>query len=294
MITDDDFLIIDSYLKQFERKVFSASDNAINVETIDLDENFSEKSSIMIDSSFVSGVVGPMIYIYSRAAGIGKDIYISRDFFITYNHFFVADTKYGKTTVEVSKVAEIAGKSLEYKIARDYLSDHDYVVIDGSLYADAILYSQEYLFEDPEVQTRYEGFRKRFEDATTQGVLSVAKRIVQASFLDPAHSTSDVVILLRKFPRESFYTKIYTTRTNEGFEVKFMYFRPRPSDKIYRLEAVNLSDDEILNFVKQYILKKSKYPFGLEMAHNRCKIKNSERLLVEGYIKKALGYNITQ
>ncbi len=294
MIEKEDFLrIIQEVNKLKDRSVLA---HEFQVPELKMELNIrTETNPVYIDSSYVSGIVGPFSYIYARAAAISKtDLRIEKDFIIIPESY--VSVKDSSESLSISEIAEILSKNLEYKLASQY-SD-SLIVIDGSVLADAILYGKKYKFVENEVDERYQEFRNNFEVVFKRGFVSIAKRIVGGNFFS-TREFSDLFVLLERYPTEEFYTGMFLRDLKPKipefpYKVKALYFRARRGDHIYRLEASEFTNDEtIVNFIYNEIYSNKRYPRGLKLAHNKCKITYKEKNLLESILKKALGYSKT-
>jgi NurA domain. len=189
-------------------------------------------------------------------------------------------------------------------LARKY-SDR-YIFIDGSIISDSILYLK-FLdnFYNENIENRRKEFLENFEYLINNGnLLAVAKRILNLDIIRTGRS--DLLTLMKVFPSEIFYTDIGEKQLKEFLGLKIpncsfcnkkiyiVYFRARYNDHIYRLEGMEkIEKEKFKEIIKEIIYDQKSYPRGLKMAHNLCKITNKEKLLLESYIKKSLGFEKT-
>ena len=256
----------------------------------DISNNISKNNFVFIDSSYITGVVGYISYIFARAVGISYDrMYILKDF-ISIPESYVNP----ENTIEslsIGELGEMLSKALEYKIAKE--SD-GIPVIDGSLLSDAILFGKRYKFFENNIQKRYDEFLKNFEHVFKKGLITIAKRIVGGNFF-ACGSQSDFIILLNKFEDNEFYVgpfirDLKQKQSEFPYKINAIYFRARKGDHIYRMEYSEFLDEKTAtSFLYTEVYKNKRYPRGLKLAHNRCKIVYKEKIIVEDIIKSSLG-----
>lgn len=301
MISIDEInLIVDRVRKIEYKEERIKKEIKVEVEDINRYSEISSEDFVYIDSSYVHDIIGSYYYIFARAVSVSeKNIEKIVDFIIIPDLFFKVEKGEGeKKKVEEESLAEFASifsKNLEYKLL---MKNKDKIVmLDGSLFSD-ITESQKYnRIIDNELEKIYEEFRDNLFNSLNYKVTSVAKRILGSSFLN--NEDPDVILLSRKFPTEEFYTKIIERDMSNRVKfvnkkLKMIYFRPKYQDHIYRIEAWNnISDEEFYSIVKTTIAKNNRYPAGLKLAHNSCKINNREKRLIEDIIKKEIGYEKT-
>jgi len=258
----------------------------IKIDTIDLNnfEKINEKITY-IDSSYVSGIVGPLSYIFSRAVAVSEDKEIEiKDFIIIPDILIEVVEENRKKSMEISSIASLISKNLEYKLL-DSIRD-GYVIFDGSLISDYVLFGKFERSIIEEINKRIFDFRSKFLSLNKYKVLSVAKRILHSKLLEG--NKPDFVILLNEYPYEPFCTKIISKNVQD-IKIKALYIRSKPYDHIYRVESFdNLSDEEFLSVVRT-IFDGVSYPIGLKMAHNLSKIKEKEKRMIEDIIKNIIG-----
>jgi len=291
-------------INQIKKDEENNKEEKINIEKLNLDnvEVKEKKKYGFIDSSHVNGIVGPYSYIYSRAVIVSDDIYESIEDIEFFETSFIRSIN--NENFDIQDISELLSKNLEYKLARKY-SDR-YIFIDGSIISDSILYSK-FLenFYNENVENRRKEFLENFEYLINNGnLLAVAKRILNLDIIYPGRS--DLLTLMRVFPSEIFYTNINEKKLKEFLSSKISncpfcnkkiyitYFRARYNDHIYRLEGMEkVGKEKFKEIIKEVIYDQKSYPRGLKMAHNLCKITNKEKLLLESYIKKILGFEKT-
>jgi len=266
------------------KKMFS--EESLSIETVDLDsiEGFEDEVTY-IDSSYVSGIVGPLSYIYARAIAVSSTNEIKKkDFLLVPDILIEVFEENKKKSMEISSIANLVSKNLEYKLLDEVKSG--YIVIDGSILSDYILFGKFDSSPVEEINRRIQEFKENFLKSTNRKMLSIAKRILHSKFL--GDNRPDFIVLLNKFPYERFCTRIFT-KDLEDFRVKALYIRSQTFDHIYRVEAWDkLSDEEILGITKN-IFNKVSYPVGLKLAHNLSKIREKEKNMIEDIIKNTLG-----
>ncbi|RDD52148.1 hypothetical protein BA065_03250, partial [Nanoarchaeota archaeon NZ13-N] len=237
------------------KKMFS--EESLSIETVDLDsiEGFEDEVTY-IDSSYVSGIVGPLSYIYARAIAVSSTNEIKKkDFLLVPDILIEVFEENKKKSMEISSIANLVSKNLEYKLLDEVKSG--YIVIDGSILSDYILFGKFDSSPVEEINRRIQEFKENFLKSTNRKMLSIAKRILHSKFL--GDNRPDFIVLLNKFPYERFCTRIFT-KDLEDFRVKALYIRSQTFDHIYRVEAWDkLSDEEILGITKN-IFNKVSYP----------------------------------
>ena len=291
-------------INQIKKDEESNKEEKINIEKLNLD-NFElkeKKKYGFIDSSHVNGIVGPYSYIYSRAVIVSDDIYESIEDIEFFETSFIRSIN--NENFDIQDISELLSKNLEYKLARKYFNR--YIFIDGSIISDSILYSKfSDNFYDQNIENKRKEFLENFEYLINNGnLLSVAKRILNLDIIKIGRS--DLLTLMKNFPSEIFYTDINEKQLKEflGFKIPncsfcnkkiyIIYFRSRYNDHIYRLEGMEkVEKEKFKEIIKEVIYDQKSYPRGLKMAHNLCKITNKEKLLLESYIKKILGFEKT-
>ena len=295
---------INQKINQIKRGEENDKEERINIEKLDLDnvEVKEKKKYGFIDSSHVNGIVGPYSYIYSRAVIVSDDIYESIEDIEFFETSFIRSTN--NENFDIQDISELLSKNLEYKLARKY-SDR-YIFIDGSIISDSILYSKFlYNFYNDNIENRRREFLENFEYLINNGnLLAVAKRILNLDIIKPGRS--DLLTLMKFFPSEIFYTNIKEKQLKEflGFKIPncsfcnkniyIIYFRVRYNDHIYRLEGMEkIGKERFKEIIKEIVYDQKSYPKGLKLAHNLCKITNKEKLGLESYIKKSLGFEKT-
>jgi hypothetical protein len=280
-------------------KIEKESIKTINLDNIELKK---DKKYGFIDSSYINGIIGPYTYVYSRAVIISEDLYDVIEDIEFFENTFLRSESGGN--FDISDISSLFSKNLEYKLARKY-SDR-YIFIDGSIISDGILYSK-FLekFDDERIENRKKEFLENFEYLINNGnLLAVAKRILNLDII--RKGKSDMIILMRAFPNEIFYTDIMEKELDYFFKGKvpdeilnkifnkkilIMYFRARYNDHIYRIEGLEkIGREKFLEIIKENIYFYQSYPRYLKLAHNECKITNKEKNLLEFYIKKLLGF----
>jgi len=258
----------------------------IKLDTINLNSfNKVDERITYIDSSYVSGIVGPFSYIFSRAVAISEDEEIKiKDFVIIPDILIEVVEENRRKSIEISSIASLISKGLEYKLL-DSIRE-GYVIFDGSLISDYVLFGKFERSIIEEINKRIFEFRSKFLSLSKYKVLSVAKRILHSKLLE--NNKPDFIVLLNKYPYEPFCTKIIS-KDIYNMKIKALYIRSRPYDHIYRVESFdNLSDEEFLSVVKT-IFDGVSYPIGLKMAHNLSKIKEREKRMIEDIIKNIIG-----
>jgi len=291
-------------INQIKKDEEDNKEEKINIEKLNLD-NFEVKEKKkygFIDSSHVNGILGPYSYIYSRAVIVSDDIYESIEDIEFFETSFIRSMN--NENFDIQDISELLSKNLEYKLARKYFNR--YIFIDGSIISDSILYSKfSDNFYDQNIENKRKEFLENFEYLINNGnLLSVAKRILNLDIIKIGRS--DLLTLMKNFPSEIFYTDINEKQLKEflGFKIPncsfcnkkiyIIYFRSRYNDHIYRLEGMEkVEKEKFKEIIKEVIYDQKSYPRGLKMAHNLCKITNKEKLLLESYIKKILGFEKT-
>jgi len=266
------------------KKMFS--EESLSIETVDLDSIREVEDEVTyIDSSYVSGIVGPLSYIYARAIAVSSTNEIKRkDFLLVPDILIEVFEENKKKSMEISSIANLVSKNLEYKLLNEVKDG--YIVIDGSILSDYILFGKFDSSPVEEINRRIQEFKENFLKSTGRKMLSIAKRILHSKFL--GNNRPDFIVLLNKFPYERFCTRIFTKEL-EDFRVKALYIRSQTFDHIYRVESWDkLSDEEILGITKN-IFNKVSYPVGLKLAHNLSKIREKEKNMIEDIIKNTLG-----
>ena len=304
MLTKNLLEKINQKINQIKRGEENNEEEKINIEKLNLDniEIKEKKKYGFIDSSHVNGIVGPYSYIYSRAVIVSDDIYESIEDIEFFETSFIRSIN--NENFDIQDISELLSKNLEYRLARKY-SDR-YIFIDGSIISDSILYSKFlYNFYDENVENRRKEFLENFEYLINNGnLLAVAKRILNLDIIKTGRS--DLLTLMKVFPSEIFYTDIKEKQLKEFLgskipncpfcnkKIYITYFRARYNDHIYRLEGMEkVGKEKFKEIIKEVIYDQKAYPRGLKMAHNLCKITNKEKLLLESYIKKILGFEKT-
>lgn len=298
MLSKNDFVLIFKEVEQVNRSV-EKKKYEIDIKLLDLKEDsYKDLDVTYIDSSYASGVVGPYVYIYARAVSISPNkIKVARDFLLLSDTFFHAESYKGEKVeiLDVSNISEIVSKNLEYKLTVE--SDTEFVVIDGSLLSDAILYDKGYRIFEDKIMDRYDEFLANFEEASNTYTFSIAKRILGGNFISVDSKVSDFILLLTRYPEKEFYTQIFIRDLKPKIrfidkKIKALYFRPRDRDHIYRLETFDSTPNEkIVEFLCSVIKKQKRYPMELKLAHNRAKITSREKILLEQSLKKILGFD---
>jgi len=258
----------------------------IKIDTVNLNdfEKINEKITY-IDSSYVSGIVGPFSYIYSRAVAVSenKEIII-KDFIIIPDILIEVVEENKRKNIEISSVASLISKNLEYRLL-DNIKE-GYVIFDGSLISDYVLFGKFERSTIEEINKRIFEFREKFLSLSKYKVLSVAKRILHSKLFDSIKP--DFIALLNKYPFEPFCTNIIKKEISD-IRIKALYIRSKAYDHIYRVESFdNLSDEEFLRVVKT-IFEDTSYPTGLKIAHNLSKIREKEKRMIEDIIKNIIG-----
>ena len=304
MLTKNLLEKVNQKINQIKKEEETNKEEKINIEKLDLDnvEVKEKKKYGFIDSSHVNGIVGPYSYIYSRAVIVSDDIYESIEDIEFFETSFIRSIN--NENFDIQDISELLSKNLEYKLARKYFDR--YIFIDGSIISDSILYSKfPDNFYDENIENRRKEFLENFEYLINNGnLLAVAKRILNLDIIKPGRS--DLLTLMKIFPSEIFYTDIREKQLKEflGFKIPncsfcnkkiyIIYFRARYNDHIYRLEGMEkVEKEKFKEIIKEVIYDQKSYPRGLKMAHNLCKITNKEKLLLESYIKKILGFEKT-
>lgn len=300
MITFDEIKLIEDKLKDLEKPTQDTI--TVDIKTIDPSSyNIYSGDSIYIDSSYVHDIIGPYYYIFARAVAIGSNFEkrIS-DLIIIPDLFFEAEVKSKDDKLSIineslSEFASIFSKNLEYRLAIE--NKNKLIFLDGSLLSDFIAHEKYFRIINEDLSKIYEEFKRNFRESTNLKIVSIAKRILSSRFFN--EKDPDVLILMKKFPYEEFYTEIIEKEIEDKEKlikknVKMVYFRPKIQDHIYRLEAWdNLSNEELYSIINTYIKNIKRYPIGLKLAHNRCKITNKEKKILEEIIRKKLGYSIS-
>jgi len=266
------------------KDIFKKED--IKIETINLD-NFkkTDEKITYIDSSYVSGIVGPLSYIYSRAVAVSEDKEIRiKDFVIIPDILIEVVEENKRKNIEISSIASLISKNLEYRLL-DSIKE-GYVIFDGSLVSDYVLFGKFEKSVIEEINKRIFEFRERFLSLNKYRVLSVAKRILHSKLFNSMRP--DFIVLLDKYPSEPFCTGIIKKEVSD-IKIKALYMRSKAYDHIYRVEAFdNISDSDFLSVVKT-IFDGVSYPIGLKLAHNLSKIKEKEKGMIEDIIKNIIG-----
>jgi len=258
----------------------------IEIKTINLDDfEKTDERITYIDSSYVSGIVGPLSYIYSRAVAVSEDREIRmKDFVIIPDILIEVVEENKRKNIEISSIASLVSKNLEYRLL-DSIKE-GYVIFDGSLVSDYVLFGKFERSVIEEINKRIFEFRGRFLSLNRYKVLSVAKRILHSKLFNSMRP--DFVVLLDKYPFEPFCTEVIKKEVLD-IKIKALYIRSRAYDHIYRVEAFdNISDNDFLSVVKT-IFDGVSYPVGLKLAHNLSKIKEKEKRMIEDIIKNIIG-----
>ncbi|MEM4818998.1 MAG: DNA double-strand break repair nuclease NurA [Nanopusillaceae archaeon] len=285
MIDRDDILQIRNLVGKIKDTLLKKSED-INIDIVDLDKfNILDEDFVFIDSSYVSGIIGPISYIYLRAVAISKNKETTlKDYIIFPDIFIDIFEKKEIKSLEISDLASIFSKNLEYTLAWE--TKEKYKIIDGSLVSDFILFQKIIGSPIDDINKRIQSYREKFYNSDKIKLISIAKRILHSRLLES--QKSDFIILLNKYPFETFCTKIIY-KDFDGRKIKACYIRARKYEHIYRIESWNnIEDDEFYSIIKTIFYEKA-YPFLLKMAHNLCKIKNREKNLIEEIIKRELG-----
>lgn len=285
MIDKEDILQIKDLLNKIKYEISKKGDN-FTVELIDL-EKFKDLDDdfVFIDSSHASGIIGPISYVYLRAIAISKKSETKvKDYIIFPDIFIDIFEKKEIKSLEISELASIFSKNLEYKLVWE--TKEKYKVIDGSIISDFILFQKITGSPIEEINKRIQKFRENFYNSDKIRLISIAKRILHSKLFE--NQKPDFIILLNRYPFEKFCTKIIKKNLDER-KIKASYVRSKLYEHIYRVESWdNLDDEEFYSVIKTIFYEKA-YPYLLKMAHNLCKIKNKEKILIEEIIKRELG-----
>ncbi len=293
MLTKKDIEMILEKVKEHNLKFYNEKLN-VEIKLLDLSDIKIEKNRNygFIDSSYINGIIGPYSYIYARAVIVSPKFLDEIAFFDIIADLFVSFENSEKEPVDINNISALIAKSLEYSLARKY-SDL-YIFMDGSIISDAILYSK---FKDKLNYENIESIRKKFiEDFSymlNKKLISIAKRILHSNMY--GYTTSDMILLLNKFPEDEFYTEISEYLLSpQNKKIYISYFRARKKDHIYRIEALdNISKEEFKEIIFETIYKNKSYPKYLKVAHNLCKVNNKEKLMLENILRSLLGYSFS-
>lgn len=285
MIDKEDILQIKELINKI-KEFLSKKEENFNIETVDIDKfNNLDADLVFIDSSHISGIVGPISYVYTRAVAISKKHEIVYKDYIIFPDIFVdIFEKREIKAVEISDLASIFSKNLEYKLVWE--TKEKYKIIDGSLISDFILFQKITGSSIEDINSRIQSFREKFYNSDRFKLISIAKRILHSRLY--RLQKPDFVLLLNKFPFETFLTKIIE-KDLDGKKIKIAYTRFKQYDHIYRLEAWNSIEELEFYSIIKTIFQEKAYPYLLKIAHNLCKIKNKEKNLIEEIIKRELG-----
>ncbi|MGC9079202.1 MAG: DNA double-strand break repair nuclease NurA [Nanopusillaceae archaeon] len=289
--------------ENIEVSKFKEKIKTINIDNVAIRE---KREFAFIDSSYINGIIGPYAYIYAKAVITGEKVYEEiRDIEVIPSIFISSK----EANHDLSQISSLVAKNLEYILAKKY--SNKYIFIDGSIISDGVLLSQfSYELDEENIERIRKNFAENFVYMIEKGkLLAIAKRILNLKIFDHENKRiSDFQILLNIFPKEVFYTEIIEKNLGEIIKIKkeegkiifynkniyFIYFRTRPEDHIYRIEAIdNISKEEFLEIVKENIYLNASYPRYLKLSHNLCKITNKEKTAIERFMKKYLGYSYT-
>ncbi|MEM0379261.1 MAG: DNA double-strand break repair nuclease NurA [Nanopusillaceae archaeon] len=285
MIDKEDILQIKDLVSKIKDTLLKKNEDT-NIDIIDLDKfNNLDEDFVFIDSSHASGIVGPISYVYLRAVAISRNKETTlKDYIIFPDIFIDVFEKKEIKSLEISDLASVFSKNLEYRLAWE--SKERYKIIDGSLVSDFVLFQKIIGSPIEEINGRIQSYRENFYNSDKIKLISIAKRILHSKLFKS--QKPDFIILLNKYPFETFCTKVIYKDLDER-KIKACYIRARKYEHIYRIESWNnMEDEEFYSIIKTIFYEKA-YPYLLKMAHNLCKIKNKEKNLIEEIIKRELG-----